>query len=91
MHQQQEEKKLKLLETHLKAMEEIEEKRLMQRRQRDKLAHQLSLTSELKTIEEMLQMKRSELKDSQSSSDPKETQVVEQQLKKLQKKERPPD
>jgi hypothetical protein len=55
-------------------MEEIEEERLMQRRQRDKLAHQLSLTSELKTIEEeMLQMKRSELKDSQSSSDPKET------------------
>ena len=86
MHRQQEEKKLKLLETHLKVMEEIEEERLIQRRQKDKLAHQLSLTSELKTIEEMLQMKRSELKDSQSSGDPQETKVVERHLKKLQKK-----
>jgi hypothetical protein len=39
----------------------------------------------------MLQMKRSELKESQSSGNPEERQVVERQLKEIVQKERPPD
>ena len=77
---------MKVLETHLKAMENFEKERTMHRVRRDKLATKLSLTSELKTIEEMLQMKRSEINNFQSSSDPEEKKNVERQLEKLRKK-----
>lgn len=86
MHHQQEGKKLKVLETHLKAMENFEKERTMHRVRRDKLATKLSLTSELKTIEEMLQMKKSEINNLQSSTDPEERKNVERQLEKLRKK-----
>jgi hypothetical protein len=81
---EQEEKKLKVFESHLKAMEGIEKERALKRAERDKQASQLSRSSELKTIEEMLQMKRSELKEYESL-DP-ERKVAEKQLKKLRRR-----
>jgi hypothetical protein len=78
---EQEEKKLKLCESHLKAMEVIEKEQAFKRAERDKL----SRSSELKTIEEMLQMKRSEVKEYESS-DP-ERRVVENQLKLRRKRD----
>ena len=74
-HQKEEEttKKLKLFENHLKTMEDIENKRLVQTMQQSKL-------EELKAVEEMIKMKTAEVIDS------KERQIVERQLRKLRKK-----
>jgi hypothetical protein len=81
---QQQEKKLKVLEDHLKAMEGIERARLSHRTKRDKLANHLSLTAELKTIEQMLSMKQTEVQQ-YDNSDP-EWEVLDRQLKKLRKR-----
>jgi hypothetical protein len=75
--EQQQEKKLKVFEDHLKAMEGIEKERLLNRTKRDKLA-------ELKTIEEMLSMKRTEVQH-YDTSDP-EREITEGQLKKLRRR-----
>jgi hypothetical protein len=65
-------------------MEDIEKERLSHRTKRDKLANHLSLTAELKTIEEMLTMKRNEVQQ-YDSSDP-EREVLARQQKKLRKR-----
>jgi len=78
------EKKLKVFEDHLKAVEDIEKERLSHQTKRDKLANHLSLTAELKTIEEMLTMKQNEVQQ-YDSSDP-EREVLARQLKKLRKR-----
>jgi hypothetical protein len=81
---QQQEKKLKVIESHLKAMEDIEREKLSHRTKRDKQANHLSLTAELKTIEEMISMKRTELQH-YNTLDP-EREVLDRQLKKLRRR-----
>ena len=81
---EQQEKKLKVLEDHLKAMEDIERDRLSHQTKRDKLANHLSLTSELKTIKEMLSMKRTEVQQYDTSNP--EWELLDRQLKKLRKR-----
>ncbi len=57
----QQEKKLKIIKDHLKTVKDNERERLSRRTKRDKLANHLSLTAALKTIEEMLSKKPTEV------------------------------
>jgi hypothetical protein len=79
---------MSLLEPHLKAVEKIQYDAVAQRKSKDERDVQLALTVELKTVEEMLVMKKSELKDFDANVDSdSERDFVCQQITKLQKKQ----
>ena len=85
----QEARKMSLLESHLKTVEKIQYDAVAQRKKKDERDVRLALTVELKTVEEMLVMKKCELKDFDANvdSDP-DRDFVCQQITKLRKKQR---
>lgn len=81
--------RLQLLQSHMQTMEKIQNEAAKQRRDKDERDSHLALTVELKTIEEMLVMKKNELKAFDSSVDSdSEKDFVCEQIKKLRKKQR---
>ena len=68
MLQEQQQKKLKIVKTHLKAMEDIERERTEIEKDEMMQRNNLSLTLELKAVEEMVSMKRREVEESSSAS-----------------------
>jgi hypothetical protein len=82
-------RKISILESHLKTVEKIQIEAVAQRKSKDKRDVQLALTVELKTVEEMLVMKKCELKDFDVNVDSdSERDFVCQQITKLRKKQR---
>jgi hypothetical protein len=81
--------KMRLLQSHLQSLEKFQSEAAQQRKNKDERDQRLALTVELKAIEELLVMKKSELKafdlDVDSES---EKEFVCQQIKKLRKKQR---
>jgi hypothetical protein len=61
--------RLQLLQSHMEKMEKIQNEAVRQRRDKDERDSHLALTVELKTIEEMLVMKKNELKAFDSNVD----------------------
>ncbi len=82
-------RKMSLLESHLKTVEKIQYDAVAQRKKKDERDVRLALTVELKTVEEMLVMKKCELKDFDANVDSdSDRDFVCQQITKLQKKQR---
>ena len=81
--------KAHLLESHLHTLEKLQIEAAVQQKEKHVRDERLALTVELKTIEEMLVMKKNELKafDSDVDSD-SEKEFVCNQIKKLRKKQR---
>jgi hypothetical protein len=81
--------KVHLLESHLQALEKLQIEAAAQQKEKHVRDERLALTVELKTVEEMLVMKKNELKafDSDVDSD-SEKEFVCNQIKKLRKKQR---
>ncbi len=81
--------KMRLLQSHLESLEKFQTEAAQQRKNKDEREQRLALTVELKAVEELLVMKKSELKafdlDVDSES---EKEFVCQQIKKLRKKQR---
>ena len=81
--------RLQLMQSHMQAMEKIQIEAAKHWRDKDERYSHLALTVELKNIEEMLVMKKNELKAFDSSVDSdSEKDFVCQQIKKLCKKQR---
>jgi hypothetical protein len=87
--QDSETKKAGLLQSHLRAVEERQIKAAAQQKAKHVREARLGMTEELKTIEELLVMKKQELKafDSEVDSDSEKNFPCEQ-IKKLRKKQR---
>ena len=81
--------KMHLLQSHLLSLEKFQTEAAQQRKNKDERDQRLALTVELKAVEELLVMKKSELKAFDSDVDSEsEKEFVCQQIKKLRKKQR---
>ena len=78
-----------LLQSHLQSLEKHQVEAAQQRKNKDERDQQMAWTVELKAVEELLVMKKSELKAFDSDVDSEsEKEFVCQQIKKLRKKQR---
>jgi hypothetical protein len=84
LHEQQQ-KKLKVVETHLKAMEDIERERTEMEKDGMTQRNKLSLTSELKAVEEMVSMKRREVEEASSLPSDRQKKAAKQ-LRQLERR-----
>ena len=81
--------KMRLLQSHLQSLEKHQVEAAQQRKNKDERDQQMAWTVELKAVEELLVMKKSELKAFDSDVDSEsEKEFVCQQIKKLRKKQR---
>jgi hypothetical protein len=82
-------RKWNALELHLKKIETIQSENAILKQEKEERARRLALTVELKTVEEMLVMKKLELKEFNDDEDSEsEKDFVSSQIKKLRKKQR---
>jgi hypothetical protein len=81
--------KTSLLQSHLQSLEKYQSEAAQQRKGKDERDQQLARTMELQAVEEMLAMKKRELKAFDSDVDSEsEKEFVCKQIKKLRKKQR---
>ena len=81
--------RMRLLQSHVQSLEKHQIEAAQLRKNKDERDQRLSLTVELKAVEELLVMKKSELKAFDSDVDSEsEKEFICQQIKKLRKKQR---